>query len=429
MSSAVETAPRSGPSTSRFHEEQIDDLRRRIAATRWPSKELVPDRSQGAQLATVRSHPMSDHDQHSRDGRGRDRACCGPSPIAWRRRRRSAGRRPPAVLRRRDRLAQLGAADAGGPARPRRPRRLLDLHLHQLAAHAALSSAPGPRSTRDAGLTVIGVHTPEFGFERDVDNVVARSRDFGVEYPIAIDSDYGVWHAFANHFWPARLHRRRRGPHPVPPLRRGRVRDDRDGHPAAAARGRRGRLRSGSRDGRARRASRSRPTGGRCERPRRTWAYGQSAGFASPDRAAVQRAARLSRAAAARPQPVGAVRDVDARPARRGRGRGRWPHRVPVPGARRQPRDGPDARGDSVPFRVLLDGEAPGAAHGFDVDEAGNGTLADQRLYQLIRQPGPSTSAASRSSSSAPAPRRTASPSAEVGARTRKDADVYKCGR
>ena len=56
---------------------------------------------------------------------------------------------------------------------------------------------------RDHGLTLIGVHTPEFGFERDVDNITARSSDFGVDYPIAIDSDYGVWQAFANHFWPA----------------------------------------------------------------------------------------------------------------------------------------------------------------------------------------------------------------------------------
>jgi thiol-disulfide isomerase/thioredoxin len=55
----------------------------------------------------------------------------------------------------------------------------------------------------DAGLTVVGVHTPEFGFERDLDNIVPQSRDFGVEYPVAIDSDYGVWQAFANHFWPA----------------------------------------------------------------------------------------------------------------------------------------------------------------------------------------------------------------------------------
>ena len=49
---------------------------------------------------------------------------------------------------------------------------------------------------------------------------------------------------------------------------------------------------------------------------------------------------------------------------------------------------GPTGRGTSLRFRVLLDGNAPGAAHGFDVDEEGNGTLAEQRLYQLIRQPG-----------------------------------------
>ena len=55
----------------------------------------------------------------------------------------------------------------------------------------------------DQGLTVIGVHTPEFGFEHDVENVTAQARDLGVEYPIALDNDYGVWTAFANHFWPA----------------------------------------------------------------------------------------------------------------------------------------------------------------------------------------------------------------------------------
>ena len=48
---------------------------------------------------------------------------------------------------------------------------------------------------QDDGLTVIGVHTPEFGFERIVPNIVAQSRVFGVEYPVAIDSDYGVWRA------------------------------------------------------------------------------------------------------------------------------------------------------------------------------------------------------------------------------------------
>jgi Thioredoxin like C-terminal domain len=50
---------------------------------------------------------------------------------------------------------------------------------------------------------------------------------------------------------------------------------------------------------------------------------------------------------------------------------------------------GPAERGVSVPFRVLIDGEPPGAARGTDVDEQGNGTVAEQRLYQLIRQPEP----------------------------------------
>jgi thiol-disulfide isomerase/thioredoxin len=55
----------------------------------------------------------------------------------------------------------------------------------------------------DAGVTVVGVHTPEFGFEGILENVVAQSRSLGVDYPIAVDTEYGVWRAFANHFWPA----------------------------------------------------------------------------------------------------------------------------------------------------------------------------------------------------------------------------------
>ena len=55
----------------------------------------------------------------------------------------------------------------------------------------------------DQGLVVVGVHTPEFPFERDVDNVRQAAKDLRVEYPIALDSDYGVWRAFDNHYWPA----------------------------------------------------------------------------------------------------------------------------------------------------------------------------------------------------------------------------------
>jgi hypothetical protein len=72
----------------------------------------------------------------------------------------------------------------------------------------------------------------------------------------------------------------------------------------------------------------------------------------------------------------------------------------------------PPAPETPVRFRVQLDSQPPGAAHGGDVDDQGNGTLTDPRLYQLIRQPGPSPSAASRSASSTPASRPTPSPSA-----------------
>src|SRR4029079_206479 len=56
---------------------------------------------------------------------------------------------------------------------------------------------------RAAGLTIVGVHTPEFGFEHDLDNGKRMSARFGVDWPVAVDNDYGVWQAFDNHYWPA----------------------------------------------------------------------------------------------------------------------------------------------------------------------------------------------------------------------------------
>jgi thiol-disulfide isomerase/thioredoxin len=53
------------------------------------------------------------------------------------------------------------------------------------------------------GLTVIGVHTPEFDFEHDLDNVRREVKDLGVDYPVAVDNDYAIWTAFDNHYWPA----------------------------------------------------------------------------------------------------------------------------------------------------------------------------------------------------------------------------------
>ena len=56
---------------------------------------------------------------------------------------------------------------------------------------------------KDHGLVVIGVHTPEFEFERNLDNVRRAAKDMRVDYPIAVDSNYRIWRAFDNHYWPA----------------------------------------------------------------------------------------------------------------------------------------------------------------------------------------------------------------------------------
>src|SRR4026208_2317966 len=56
---------------------------------------------------------------------------------------------------------------------------------------------------KDQGLVVIGVHTPEFSFEQDIDNVRRFVKETGIEYPVAIDNDRAIWHGFGNHYWPA----------------------------------------------------------------------------------------------------------------------------------------------------------------------------------------------------------------------------------
>ena len=56
---------------------------------------------------------------------------------------------------------------------------------------------------RDDGLVVIGVHTPEFSFEHEIDRVRQATKERGIDYPVAVDNDYAIWSAFDNHYWPA----------------------------------------------------------------------------------------------------------------------------------------------------------------------------------------------------------------------------------
>jgi thiol-disulfide isomerase/thioredoxin len=240
----------------------------------------------------------------------------------------------------------------------------------------------------DDGLTVIGVHTPEFGFERNVDNVITQSRRFGVEYPIALDSDYAVWRAFANHFWPAvyiadaegriRFHHFGEGEYPMTEmviqqllLDAGAGDIDQDlvmveprGLEVAA-------------------------DWGTLQSPETYVGYRQSIGFVQDD------VARFD-------QPR-----VYAPPLRLPLNTwglaGNWTVTGDAgvliePGGRIafqfHARDlnlvmGPSSPEASVPFRVFLDGELAQDALGSDVDPDGSGTVSDQRTYQLIRQRGP----------------------------------------
>ena len=238
-----------------------------------------------------------------------------------------------------------------------------------------------------AGLTIVGVHTPEFGFERDRDNIVAKSRDFGVEFPIAIDSDYGVWRAFDNHFWPAvyladsqgriRFHHFGEGEYAMTEmviqqllLDAGAQGLDQDlvtvepGGLEVAA------------DWRTLRS------------PETYTGYGQSTGFASADVAAFDQ----PRVYAARPRlplnywDLSGDWTVAQHAAILNEGGGRIAFQF-------QARDvnlvmGPASKGASIPFRVYLDGQIAAGATGTDVEPDGRGSVDEQRTYQLIRQSG-----------------------------------------
>jgi thiol-disulfide isomerase/thioredoxin len=239
---------------------------------------------------------------------------------------------------------------------------------------------------RAEGLTVIGVHTPEFGFEHDLDNVRTNVRRFEVDFPVAVDNDYGVWQAFANHFWPAiyladgegklRYHHFGEGEYAetemaiqallmeagVPDIDQELVAVEPKGLEVAA-------------DWRTLRS------------PETYVGYAQASGFAQ------EGVARFSER-----QDYAATRLGLNQWALTGTWTvARHAGVLNEPGGRIafrfHARDvnlvmGPLTRGSSIPFQVFLDGQPAAGSTGDDVDAQGNGTLDAQRTYQLIRQPG-----------------------------------------
>jgi thiol-disulfide isomerase/thioredoxin len=242
----------------------------------------------------------------------------------------------------------------------------------------------------DQGLVVVGVHTPEFPFERDVDNVREAAKAMRVEYPIALDSAYGVWEAFGNHYWPAVYIADADG----------RIRHHQfgEGGYEECERIVQQLLREAGGDGISDDLVPA-PTEGfelqadwaNLETPESYLGYEQAQSFASPGGARrnelrayeTPEQLRQNQWALAGNWTVGDKACVLDEAGGRivFRFHARDVHLVMSPGG----------RGRSVPFHVLVDGEPPGDAHGFDVDEQGHGTLSEERLHQLIRERGPIT--------------------------------------
>jgi len=232
---------------------------------------------------------------------------------------------------------------------------------------------------RDEGLVVVGVHTPEFPFERDVDNVRRAAAEMRVDYPIALDPDYGVWEAFANHYWPAVYIADAEG----------RIRHHHfgEGGYEESERVVQRLLRDAGRDGIGDDLVTVTPEGfevqadwDNLQTPETYLGSAQGRSLApdvAPDALRLNEWTQVGDWTSTSRATV--LNAADGRIAFRFHARD--VHLVM----------GPSTRGAAVPFRVILDGAPPGEAHGFDVDEAGDGTVAEQRLYQLIRRPGPIT--------------------------------------
>ncbi|MBV9848358.1 MAG: thioredoxin family protein [Armatimonadetes bacterium] len=240
----------------------------------------------------------------------------------------------------------------------------------------------------DQGLVVVGVHSPEFSFEKDVANVRRAAKDMRIAYPIAIDNDYAIWRGFNNEYWPALYlldaHGRVRYQHFGEGEYERSERVIQEILARAGAGGRGDELVSVDARGAEVPADWD-----DLESPENYVGYERTENFASAG-GAVLNERRVYAAPAQLPLNYWALSGdwtAGKEAIALNKANGRIAYRFHA-------RDlhlvmGPAARGSSVRFHVLLDGQPAGAAHGVDVDAGGNGTAVEQRLYQLIRQPKP----------------------------------------
>ncbi|MDM0033633.1 cytochrome c biogenesis protein CcdA [Variovorax sp. J22P271] len=238
---------------------------------------------------------------------------------------------------------------------------------------------------KDAGLVVIGVHSPEFAFEKRAANVRQATKELGIDFPVALDNDFKIWRGFDNQAWPAFYFIDAQG----------RIRHHQfgeNGYEKAEQVLQQLLREAGQRDlpsdrvapkGQGTQAA----AGPELAMSGETYVGAERAnGFASPGGLVSGRAHVYQRPAALRTNQWALAGDWTVEPERAvsNGANARIAYRF-------QARDlhlvlGPAADGKPVRFRVLVDGKAPLADHGADTDEQGYGTIEAQKLYQLVRQ-------------------------------------------
>ena len=220
---------------------------------------------------------------------------------------------------------------------------------------------------RDRGLVVVGVHAPEFGFEHDLDNVRRAAGELDVDYPVVIDNEFTIWRSFENHYWPAvyivdrdgrvRFHHFGEGAYEETEQAIQRLLDV----DAETARVDAGGLAEAA-DWDTLRSPETYVGYVRGERRTDRRADGLALNqWALAGRWTVEEESAVLESAAGSIAYRFEARDLN----------------LVLAAA---------ASGAPVRFAVRLDGEPPGDAHGLDVDESGEGTVSEPRMYQLVRQ-------------------------------------------
>ena len=241
---------------------------------------------------------------------------------------------------------------------------------------------------KDKGLVVIGVHTPEFTFEHKLQNIKNAIKAMNINYPVAVDSDYEIWKSFQNNYWPAlylidangkiRYQKFGEGDYPESELMIQKL------------------LKEASASNVPTQTVSLQPGGFEAaadwrnlKSPESYVGYGSTQGFASPGGVIADKQVLYTTPGNLKLNQwaLSGEWTIEKERVRLNGKQGKIIYRFHA-------RDinlimGPGAKASALKFRVLIDGNPPGKAHGLDIDLNGNGTVTEPRMYQLIRQQGP----------------------------------------